>query len=311
MKPLPAHASAAWTEDAPTALLFTARPPAPRRRALPALLAAAGLALALLGALPPLPAAAPALRAGPPPAALASSAGPASSAPTADPRALRAAVLQPPIIERPVIWDAERERLAMLYFERHKGWPPGQDPKVALRMEPRVIVQHWTAGPTARSAYNTFRAPAQVRRRDRSESNALNLCSHFVVDRDGTIYRLMPEDRMGRHTIGLNHLAIGVENVGDGKRWPLTPAQVEANAALVRWLAAAYPLTHLIAHAEYRWLEGHPYFVETDPRFRTGRVDPGPAFMAALRAAVADLGLQAPTRPARPPRLSARPSPNG
>jgi hypothetical protein len=221
------------------------------------------------------------------------------------------AVLQPPIIERPVIWDAERERLAMLYFERHKGWPPGQDPKVALRMEPRVIVQHWTAGPTARSAYNTFRAPAQVRRRDRSESNALNLCSHFVVDRDGTIYRLMPEDRMGRHTIGLNHLAIGVENVGDGKRWPLTPAQVEANAALVRWLAAAYPLTHLIAHAEYRWLEGHPYFVETDPGFRTGRVDPGPAFMAALRAAVADLGLQAPTRPARPPRLSARPSPNG
>ncbi|MBL8614253.1 MAG: N-acetylmuramoyl-L-alanine amidase [Deltaproteobacteria bacterium] len=303
-----------WAEDAPTALIFTAPPPAPppvaQRGALPSALGALGLGLALLGALPALPAAPPALPLSAPAAAPA--ALPIEN--DAAQRALRAAVLQPPIIERPVLWNAERERLAMLYFERHKGWPPGQDPKRALRMEPRVIVQHWTAGPTARSAYNTFRAPAQVRRRDRSESNALNLCSHFVVDRDGSIYRLMPEDRMGRHTIGLNHLAIGVENVGDGKRWPLTQAQVEANAALVRWLAAAYPLTHLIAHAEYRWLESHPYFVETDPGFRTGRIDPGPEFMGALRAAVADLGLQAPTRPERPhrrQRLSGRPSPHG
>ena len=225
--------------------------------------------------------------------------------------ALRAAVLQPPMVEWPVLWNAERERLAMLYYARHNGWPPGGDPKVALRMEPKVIVQHWTAGPSARSAYNTFRAPAQVRRRDKSESNALNLCSHFVVDRDGTIYRLMPEDRMGRHTIGLNHLAIGVENVGDGKRWPLTPAQVEANAKLVRWLAAAYPITHLIAHAEYRWLEGHPYFVETDPNFRTGRVDPGVPFMQALRTAVADVGLLAPSRPARVPARAGQSQPEG
>lgn len=233
--------------------------------------------------------------------------GPAgrSPAPLADPpgdAALRAALLQPEIIDWPVIWNAERERLALLYFERHKGWAPGQEPAVALRMVPRVIVQHWTAGPTARSAYNTFRAPRQQRRRDRSESNALNLCSHFVVDRDGTIYRLMPEDRVGRHAIGLNHVSIGVENVGDGKRWPMTAAQVAANARLVRWLSAAYPITHLVAHAEVNWMEGHPYFVETDPNFRSKRGDPGAPFMAALRAEVADLGLLAPERPAKAPK---------
>ena len=212
-------------------------------------------------------------------------------------RALKAAALQPEIIDWPVIWDHERERLALLYFERHKGWAPGQDPKVALKMQPRAIVEHWTAGPTARSAYNTFRAPRQVRRRDRSDANAVNLCSHFVVDRDGTIYRLMPETRMGRHAIGLNHLAIGVENVGDGQRWPMTKAQIAANARLVRWLSAAFPITHLVAHAEVRWMEDHPYFIETDPKFRSKRGDPGEPFMQALRAEVADLGLEAPVRP--------------
>ena len=39
---------------------------------------------------------------------------------------------------------------------------------------------------------------------------------------------------MARHCIGLNHVAIGIENVGDGEKLPLTPAQVQADAALVR-----------------------------------------------------------------------------
>src|SRR5580693_7225904 len=44
----------------------------------------------------------------------------------------------------------------------------------------------------------------------------LNVSAHFLVDRDGTIYRLMPETWMARHCIGLNRVAIGIENVGDG-----------------------------------------------------------------------------------------------
>ena len=30
------------------------------------------------------------------------------------------------------------------------------------------------------------------------------VCSHFVIDRDGTIYRLVPTTIMCRHTVGLN-----------------------------------------------------------------------------------------------------------
>lgn len=161
-------------------------------------------------------------------------------------------------------------------------------------MTPRVIVLHWTAGPTAASARATF-APARLAgRADLLDAGALNVGAQFLVDRDGTIERLFPEDRVVRHCIGLNHLAIGIENVGGGPEWPLTDAQVAANAALVRWLAATYPITHLIGHLEYRSLEGHPYFEERDPTYRTTKPDPGVAFLSQVRAQVVDLALLGP-----------------
>ena len=40
------------------------------------------------------------------------------------------------------------------------------------------------------------------------------VCAHFVIDRDGTIYELVPPNIMCRHTVGLNWTAIGIEHVG-------------------------------------------------------------------------------------------------
>ena len=118
----------------------------------------------------------------------------------------------------------------------------------------------------------------------------------FLVDRDGNIYRLMPETWMARHVIGLNYNSIGVENVGGAGGAPdLTPAQVEADIRLVRYLVQKYPtIRYLIGHHEYRVFEGHPLWLERDPGYRTPKSDPGPAFMAAVRAGVADLGLEGP-----------------
>jgi N-acetylmuramoyl-L-alanine amidase len=71
---------------------------------------------------------------------------------------------------------------------------------------------------------------------------------------------------------------------------------VAANARLVRMLAARYPITHVIGHHESRRFEGHPYFVERDPRYRNRKGDPGPAFLRAVRREIADLGLGGPPR---------------
>lgn len=206
---------------------------------------------------------------------------------------LQEAILLPSMEEWPITWTAERMRLATAYFQAHKGWEVGPDADfdALTTMDPKMVVVHWTAGASARSAFHTFRKERQTGQRIRRDWNAVNLAAHFVVDRDGTIIRLMPETRMGRHTIGLNHLAIGIENVGDGDRLPLTDAQVDANARLVRWLSWRYGLTHLIGHYEYQTFEGHPYFKENFDWFRTGRVDPGKPFMAQLRTQLADLQL--------------------
>ena len=110
---------------------------------------------------------------------------------------------------------------------------------------------------------------------------------------------------MARHVIGLNHVAIGVENVGTGTPTSdtLTDAQIEANARLVRYLAEKYPtIEYLIGHHEYQAFEGHPLWKELDDGYRTEKIDQGDRFMSAVRARVADLGLRGAPAAVLPPR---------
>ncbi len=97
---------------------------------------------------------------------------------------------------------------------------------------------------------------------------------------------------MARHCIGLNHIAIGVENIGDGAKHPLTDAQVRANADLVRHLASRFPITHLIGHHESNDMRRHPYWREREPAYGNRKPDPGESFLRRVRARVADLGLE-------------------
>lgn len=211
--------------------------------------------------------------------------------PPAPVEALPAAVvappaLAPPFTERLLPWPAERTELTRAYWRAHYGEPPTDD-----RIEPHVVVLHWTGGSTAESAWQTFAPATLAGRAELQDAGALNVSAHFLVDRDGTTWQLVPTDRMARHVIGLNHTAIGIENVGDGERWPLTPAQVDANAALVRWLAQEHDITHLIGHHQYQRLAAHPYWQERDAGYRTVKVDPGDGFVEAVRARLEDLHL--------------------
>ena len=210
-------------------------------------------------------------------------------APTALP-APRPAALAPPltVTERLLPFDAERVALTLAYRGEHQGQEHAQD----VHITPRAVVLHWTGGPTAESAWQTF-APARLAGRPELQGGgALNVSAHYLIDRDGSITRLLPDDVMARHAIGLNHAAIGVENVGGGDRWPLTVAQVTANVQLVRALVAAHPgITHLVGHHEVAGMRGDPLYLELDPNYTNQKPDPGPEFMAAVRAGVAELGL--------------------
>ena len=202
-------------------------------------------------------------------------------------RAIDAAVAEVAIVDWPIAWSDERERLMLAYRRRHS------DPAaVDLTIAPTVIVLHYTAGGSAKATKRYFDRTLLERGRARlRDGGAVNVSAHFLVDRDGTIYRLQPETRMARHCIGLNHVAVGVESVGDEDRYRLTEAQVEANARLVRHLASRFRITHLVGHHEARDLEGTPLFVERDRGYRNTKPDPGARFMTAVRARVADLEL--------------------
>lgn len=196
----------------------------------------------------------------------------------------------PPYVDRLINYDDTRRALTVEYRRLHEGGEPHD-----VHIEPRLIVLHHTGGSSVDAAWRYFNRPKiESGRKTLAKAGDVNVGAQFLVDRDGTIFRLMPENWHARHCVGLNHLAIGVENVGDGKEHPLTAAQIEANAALVRYLAATYPITHVIGHNEANSMREHPYFHEEVAGYKTRKGDPGTAFMAAVRERIEDLKLAGP-----------------
>jgi len=205
------------------------------------------------------------------------------------------AAKRPPlkIHNRPISFGEERIKGTLTYRRVHqKKDAPGIH---TVTIEPKVIILHFTDSDSLEDTWRYFnRETIEGQRVEIAAAGDVNVSTHFLVDRDGTVYRLMPETQFARHCIGLNHVAIGIENIGSEAEL-LTEAQALANADLVRNLAARYPeLTHLIGHQEYRQMERHPHFDERDPNYRTDKVDRGDAFLARVRGLVDDLELAGP-----------------
>jgi N-acetyl-anhydromuramyl-L-alanine amidase AmpD len=192
------------------------------------------------------------------------------------------------IVEHPITFNEERKILTLEYLENRYGLE--QD---SPQIDPKMIVLHWTVIPTFQKSFEAFDPTTLPNwRPDIKNVSGLNVSSHFMVDRDGTIYQLLPETTMARHVIGLNHCAIGVENVGGTEDLPLTKAQIRSNIWLVRYLKEKYDIDYLIGHYEYTLFENHPLWLEKDAGYRTKKTDPGPDFMKKIRKSVADLNFK-------------------
>ena len=196
----------------------------------------------------------------------------------------------PGAIQRPIVFDATRRQLSLDYLSERYGMKQ-QEPSIV----PRMVVAHWTSIPTLEETFKAFNSSTLPgTRRDVQSAGALNVSAHYLVDRDGTIYQLLPETTLARHVIGLNHSAIGIENVGNGSDLPLTDQQLDANVRIVRYLHSKYDIEYLIGHHEYRAFEHHELWKEKDSGYRTEKTDPGADFMTRLRDALNDLELLGP-----------------
>ncbi len=192
------------------------------------------------------------------------------------------------IINRPIPFPEKRKALTLQYMKERYNMNASN-----ITIVPQLILIHWTAVGDLQSCFRAFTPPTLSGGRDDIAGSSLNVSAHFLVDRDGTIYRLMPEVWMARHVIGLNHCAIGIENVGGVKGvQDLTQDQLEANAYLVKYLKEKYPtIRYLAGHYEYRRFEGSALWKEKKETPRTTKQDPGPKFMHALRQKVKELGF--------------------
>jgi len=183
------------------------------------------------------------------------------------------------IVDKPIIFDDSRNELTLEYLSDH--YDINQE---APTIVPKIIVLHWTVIPTLQKSFDAFNNSKLPNwRPEINKASGLNVSAQFLVDQDGTIYRLMPETTMARHVIGLNHCAIGVENVGGDKDLPLTQKQVEANIKLVAYLSKKYDIEYLIGHYEYTNFENHELWLEKDDGYRTLKTDPGEDFLNQVK----------------------------
>jgi len=192
------------------------------------------------------------------------------------------------LIERPISFSAWRQKATLHYIHSRL------DPRAtSIRIEPTMIVIHWTGDQDLERSFRYFdREKAEAGRKEMFAAGEVNVSVHFLIGRGGETYQLMDIETMGRHTIGLNRHAIGIENAGSQSH-PLTREQRRANARLIRYLCQQKPrIQYLIGHYEYLNFENSHLFEERDPAYRSLKDDPGSAFMEALRRDLKDLQLK-------------------
>lgn len=184
-------------------------------------------------------------------------------------------------IDNFILWTDHRDELIDEYTLKHYG-------KICREIVPQAVVVHWTAVGTLESTWKFF-YPEEMD----DDEGKLNVASQFIVDRDGTIWRLMPETNFARHIIGYNHCAIGIENVGGYEgREDLTAAQLAANVRLIKYLHEKYPtIKYVFGHYQQDAARASGLYIELIKDYYAIKTDPGKIFMSGLREQLESDGL--------------------
>lgn len=73
---------------------------------------------------------------------------------------------------------------------------------------------------------------------------------HFLVRKDGSIYRLRPEDKVGAHAYGSNYNSIGICFEGNYMEEEMSDVQKQAGKELVAYLKKKYNIKVVQAHRD-------------------------------------------------------------
>jgi N-acetylmuramoyl-L-alanine amidase len=188
--------------------------------------------------------------------ALVAAAGPGGAA-QAVPAATPAAA-KPVIKKRLIPFPQSRKNEMAAYSKRHYG------DNTYVLSDPRVIVIHYAVAGSLGAIYNTF-APDNP---DVEFHELPGVCSHFAVGADGGIVKFVPTNIRCRHTVGLNHVALGIEHVGFSDADVLNrKPQFKASLRLTQFLRCRFGISvkNVIGHNESL---SSPFYKELDPDFQ-------------------------------------------
>ena len=152
---------------------------------------------------------------------------------------------------------------------------------------PKIILVHFTVIPTLAETVEYFQKDSiESSRTNISKFSQMNVGIHYIVDKDGSIYKLVPDTVIARHAIGFNHVSIGIENIAKDAS-DLTAGQLESNARLISVLKERNPgLEYMVGHHEYNdtTLPHYKLFLAVDESYKPhDKPDPGPKFISDLR----------------------------
>jgi hypothetical protein len=169
----------------------------------------------------------------------------------------RQLVPRPAIVSKLIPYPAKRRAEMAAYSRRHYG-------QAEWRLAaPKVIVEHYTASQSLPYGYFAQDQP------DPELHELPGICSHYAIDKQGTIYQYVTLNIRCRHTVGLNWTAIGIEHVGNSDAEVLgNRRQMGASLRLTRWLRCRYAIKprNVIGHNESL---SSPYHREQVARLRS------------------------------------------
>jgi N-acetylmuramoyl-L-alanine amidase len=172
--------------------------------------------------------------------------------------AATSAVAKPAIHKKLIPYPKKRKREMAAYSKRHYG-------QYKWRLNnPQVIVEHYAVAGSISSIFNTFRTDQP----DVEFHELPNVCSHYAVSASGAVFKFVPPTIRCRHTVGLNHTAIGIEHVGFSDQDILgRPAQLNGSLQFTQWLRCRFgiPVNQVIGHNESL---SSPFYKELDSRFK-------------------------------------------
>lgn len=191
---------------------------------------------------------------------------------------VQAVEVAPGAVWDPIPYGAKRQSQMAGYSARHYGV------RSANLTDVRQIVLHYTVSASYAPVHSLFAANTKARTPTGGYEYP-GTCTHFVVDKDGTVYQLVSLKLMCRHAVGLNHRSIGIEFVEMRSADAILarPKQMAAGLALVRWLQGRYGIARgdVIGHG---MVNSSRYFQDRAKGWRNTHTDWSARQVAAFRS---------------------------